>query len=177
MDYQSLLCIAVHSSLKSGDAILEIYDSDFSVEKKSDDSPLTLADKKSHNIISTFLGKSDIPILSEEGREIPFKERSQWNIFWLVDPLDGTKEFIKRNGEFTINIALVENQYPIAGVIYVPYTGELYFANKNEGSYKYIIRQDKMDFNSFYKLKKISNKLPLQKSTSKYTVVGSRPDD
>lgn len=110
-------------SVKAGKAILDIYDSDdFGVEKKSDNSPLTKADKASNEIIERGLKKSfpDIPILSEEGKEIPFEERKNWKRFWLVDPLDGTKEFIKRNDEFTVNIALIENSTPVFGVIYAP---------------------------------------------------------
>jgi len=110
-------------SVKAGKAILDIYNSeDFGVEIKSDNSPLTKADKASNEIIEKGLKKlfPDIPILSEEGKEIPFEERKNWKQFWLVDPLDGTKEFIKRNGEFTANIALIENDTPAFGVIYAP---------------------------------------------------------
>jgi len=102
---------------------MEIYESaDFGVEMKADNSPLTLADKASHEVIVEELKKEfpKIPILSEEGRDIPFEERKNWKKFWLVDPLDGTKEFIKKNGEFTVNIALIENNKPVIGVIYAP---------------------------------------------------------
>ncbi|NOX66679.1 MAG: 3'(2'),5'-bisphosphate nucleotidase CysQ [Chlorobi bacterium] len=126
-------------SVKAGKAILDIYNSeDFGVEIKSDNSPLTKADKASNEIIEKGLKKlfPDIPILSEEGKEIPFEERKDWEKFWLVDPLDGTKEFIKRNGEFTVNIALIENNIPAFGVIYVPVTGEIYYGGPNYGSWK-----------------------------------------
>ena len=110
-------------SLTASKAILQIYNSDnFNVKIKSDNSPLTEADKISHKIIKEGLTKHfpQIPILSEEGKEIPFEERKNWDKFWLVDPLDGTKEFIKKNGEFTVNIALIENNKPVFGVIYAP---------------------------------------------------------
>ncbi len=110
-------------AVKAGEAIMDIYHSaDFGVEMKSDNSPLTLADRASHDIIVEGLKKEfpDIPILSEEGRDIPYEERKNWEKFWLVDPLDGTKEFIKKNDEFTVNIALIENNDAVLGVIYAP---------------------------------------------------------
>lgn len=119
--------------------ILRVYNSDdFDVEIKGDNSPLTKADKASHNIIEKELIRlyPEIPILSEEGKEIIFDERKNWTKFWLVDPLDGTKEFIKRNGEFTVNIALIENGKPILGVIYVPVTNEIYYGDLENGSFK-----------------------------------------
>jgi 3'(2'), 5'-bisphosphate nucleotidase len=126
---------------EAGSAILEIYHHEelFNVvEYKSDDSPLTLADKKSHEIIVQKLKDSFpfIPVLSEEGKNIPFEVRREWAKFWLVDPLDGTKEFIKRNGEFTVNIALIKNEYPVQGVIHAPVSGITYFASEDRGSYK-----------------------------------------
>ncbi len=126
-------------SKEAGKAILKVYNSDdFGTEIKSDNSPLTKADKASNAIIEKRLKEHfpDIPILSEEGKEIPFEERKNWYMFWLVDPLDGTKEFIKRNGEFTVNIALIKNRKPVAGVIYVPVTNEFYFGDVENGSYK-----------------------------------------
>ena len=123
---------------KAGSAVLEIYDTDFDVETKSDNSPLTIADKKSHQIIVSGLKKlyPDIPILSEEGKDTEYSERRKWDTFWLVDPIDGTKEFIKKNGEFTINIALIKNNYPIFGSVYAPYLKELYWASEGLGSWK-----------------------------------------
>src|SRR6056300_1116029 len=108
---------------KAGQAIMEIYESDdFNIEAKGDGSPLTRADQAAHNVIVAGLEKHfpEIPILSEEGKDIPYETRKHWNQFFLVDPLDGTKEFIKRNGEFTVNIALIENGLPIGGVVYAP---------------------------------------------------------
>ncbi len=126
---------------KAGEAIMRIYnDEDFSkvVDFKSDNSPLTLADKASHEVIEAALTAFDpsIPILSEEGKEMAYTERKNWDVFWLVDPLDGTKEFIKRNGEFTVNIALIENKRPVLGVIYVPATDVYYYGKVGEGAYK-----------------------------------------
>ena len=133
----SLLNIAITAALEAGKVILEIYKSDdFEVEVKGDNSPLTRADTASHNVIMSYLETTDIPVLSEEGRDIPYKERKAWKQLWIVDPIDGTKEFIKRNGEFTVNIALIENQRPIIGVIFVPVTGELYFSTKEMGAFK-----------------------------------------
>tara|TARA_B100000029_G_scaffold37697_1_gene35454 strand:+ start:210 stop:968 length:759 start_codon:yes stop_codon:yes gene_type:complete len=122
----------------AGQAILDIYDTAFEVEIKSDNSPLTIADQNSHMIIESGLKSlfPNIPILSEEGRDIPYSERKKWNTFWLVDPLDGTKEFVKRNGEFTVNIALIKNNYPIFGSVYAPYKKELFWAFEGLGAWK-----------------------------------------
>lgn len=136
MNLDNLLKIAKKASLEAGQAILNIYNSeDFGIEKKADQSPLTLADKASNDVITRYLKQTNIPILSEEGKEVTYEERSKWDAFWLVDPLDGTKEFIKKNGEFTVNIALIENQKPILGVVYVPVLEKLYYAVKNKGAF------------------------------------------
>jgi 3'(2'), 5'-bisphosphate nucleotidase len=166
-----LLKLAIKAALKAGAEIMEVYATeDFSIDFKKDDSPLTKADKLSHEVICLFLSTSAIPILSEEGRSIPFEERSAWNQLWIVDPIDGTKEFIKRNGEFTVNIALIENQVPILGVIFVPALSELYFATKEHGAFKV-----SADVNSnLDELIKTATKLPLQSTRSIYTVVASR---
>ncbi len=121
----------------AGDAIMDIYSGEFDVELKGDNSPLTAADKASHDVILDGLHKHfpGIPILSEEGRDIPYEERSQWRRFWLVDPLDGTKEFIKRNGEFTVNIALVEEGTAVAGVVYVPEQEKTYLGISEKGAW------------------------------------------
>ncbi len=126
-------------SCLAGDKILEIYDTDFSVEKKEDNSPLTAADMAAHNTICDALKKltPDIPILSEESSNISFSERQSWFQYWLVDPLDGTREFIKRNGEFSVNIALIEKHQSILGVIHIPVTGINYSACLNNGAYKH----------------------------------------
>lgn len=120
---------AIEAALQAGKAILKVYgQEDLGIEKKQDDSPLTLADQQSNAVINTYLQQTPFPIISEENREIAYADRKDWNECWIVDPLDGTKEFIKRNGEFTVNIALVKNGKPELGVIYVPVTQELYFA-------------------------------------------------
>ena len=127
--------IAKEASLLAGAKILEIYNSDdFAVELKGDNSPLTKADKAAHEIIMSFLEPTDIPVLSEEGRDIAYEERGAWEYLWVVDPLDGTKEFIKRNGEFTVNIALIRNQEPILGVVYAPVLNKLYAAAEGAGA-------------------------------------------
>ncbi len=131
----SCLYMALAAAKEAGDAIDEVYGSSFTVELKEDNSPLTVADKRSHEIISDRL-KGTFPLLSEEGSRIPFEERSGWKYFWLVDPLDGTKEFIRRNGEFTVNIALIHDNAPVIGVIYIPVRGVFYFALDGLGSFK-----------------------------------------
>lgn len=172
---QDLLELAIKASIDAGKEILKIYQQDFDVETKEDDSPLTIADKKSNAIIQSFLNPTDIPILSEEGRNIPFNERKNWKKFWLVDPLDGTKEFVKRNDEFTVNIALIEKNEPVMGVIYVPVLDELYFAESNTGSFK-MEKADKILQGSIGMdiILKKAIKLPLDLSKSKYTIVASR---
>ncbi|WP_421764121.1 3'(2'),5'-bisphosphate nucleotidase CysQ [Ekhidna sp.] len=139
MQLIELLEVAKKASLAAGREILKIYESgDFSVEAKSDNSPLTIADKAAHDKIVSFLEDTNIPILSEEGRTIPYEERSKWEYFWMVDPLDGTKEFIKKNGEFTVNIALIKDGVPILGVVHPPVIGDLYWGLKEEGAFREI---------------------------------------
>lgn len=130
--------------LEAGKAILEVYRTpDFQVTSKEDRSPLTLADSRSHEILSRGLRSlyPQIPLLSEEGKEIPHSVRRQWSLFWLVDPLDGTKEFIKRNDEFTINVALVEDRKPVLGFIYLPVFEVLYLGDIRQGCWE--IRRDR----------------------------------
>ena len=132
----------IHSVIKiarqAGAAIMDVYASDFEIYLKDDRSPLTNADMRANTIITEGLEKliPDVPILSEEGDNIPFNERSKWESYWLVDPLDGTKEFIKKNDEFTVNIALIENGKPIFGVVYAPALDVLYWGEVGEGAYK-----------------------------------------
>ncbi len=123
---------------EAGKAIMEVYGTDFEVRHKDDHSPLTLADMRSHRIIADSLRSRypDIPLLSEEGQGVSFDIRRNWDRFWLIDPLDGTKEFVKRNGEFTVNIALVENSTPVAGVIHIPVTGRLFMADVRKGCWE-----------------------------------------
>ena len=170
MQLSNLLNIALEASVEAGQVIMNIYKSDdFDVQIKSDDSPLTKADLAAHNIIVKHLQKTEIPILSEEDANISFDIRSKWNRFWLVDPLDGTKEFIKKNDEFTVNIALIENGVPILGVVYLPVFKSVYFASKEQGSFY----QDNILTASLEKTINEAEKLP-RELPKIYTVVGSR---
>jgi len=137
MDLKPYILISMQAAIAAGKAINEEYRAkDFAVAYKSDKSPLTIADQKSHEIITGALKKYDLPILSEEGKDTPYEQRRKWGRFWIVDPLDGTKEFIKRNGEFTVNIALIENNFPVLGTIFLPDSNTLYFAGRNFGAFK-----------------------------------------
>jgi len=121
---------------------MEIYQKDFEVEFKADKSPLTEADKTAHNIIEAGLKSLDqqnntsIPMMSEEGKSIPYEDRKNWEYYWLIDPVDGTKEFIKKNGEFTVNIALIHKGVPVLGVVYAPALNETYWAKQGDGAFK-----------------------------------------
>ena len=128
LNRQALMPDLVALAKRAGEAILEVYEQDFSVTHKADDSPLTQADLASHVIIRDALGilTPEIPLLSEESADIDFQTRSGWSQYWLVDPLDGTKEFVNRNGEFTVNIALIQNHKAVCGVVYVPISGVCY---------------------------------------------------
>lgn len=136
MIYKNLLPTAIQAADEACKVILEVYNSDdFQAEAKGDASPLTLADRKAHAVISVILEATNLPVLSEEGKSIPYENRRGWEYFWMVDPLDGTKEFIKRNGEFTVNIALIHQGAPILGVVAVPVTGEIFYASKGNGAF------------------------------------------
>lgn len=137
MSLKPLLEIAIKASKEASKEILDVYHSkDFETQLKSDNSPLTLADKKAHHAIVEHLERTGLPILSEEGKDISYEVRKSWKRFWMVDPLDGTKEFIMRNDEFTVNIALIEDQQPILGVLAVPVTGVIYYGGKGLGVFK-----------------------------------------
>jgi len=169
---EQFLNTAITAALEAGKAILEIYHSgEFDIEIKGDNSPLTRADTASHNVLMSFLSKTEIPVLSEEGRDISYQERKDWSQLWIVDPIDGTKEFIKRNGEFTVNIALIKDQCPLIGVIFVPVTGVLYFSSKEIGAFKISVDLD--DYNVEALLTK-ADKLPLQREDKTFTIVASR---
>jgi len=164
---------AIIASIKAGKEILKIYNTDFEVEYKKDESPLTIADKNANEIIMSFLKNTGIPVLSEEGRSIPYEERKSWNSLWIVDPLDGTKEFVKRNDEFTVNIALIEKGVPVLGVVYVPVTDELYFGDLDSGAFKLL--DASLVYSSSENWIKKANKLPLERRDNyKFTVVASR---
>ena len=139
MNDKKLLDDVVVIARRAGDAILEIYGTEFQVEIKEDKSPLTDADLASHRVIMEGLANLDValPVLSEESAgEIDFAQRADWNPYWLVDPLDGTKEFIKRNGEFTVNIALIRDHEPVLGVVHVPVSGVTYFGARDIGAFR-----------------------------------------
>lgn len=171
-----LLVKALSVSLIAGDAIMEVYGgSDFNIEMKEDNSPLTLADKASNSIIVDGFRDFGIPVLSEEGSVISWGIRQDWERYWLIDPLDGTKEFIKRNDEFTVNIALIENNEPILGVVYLPVLKQLYFALKGHGAYKLEnVEQKELNEEDFEQLLKKSMKLPDHKKGEGIRVVASR---
>ncbi len=176
---EKLLLISLRAAVDAGKAVLDVYNSkEFSVKEKEDKSPLTEADLRSQEAILSFLSKTDFPILSEEGKDIPYFERKNWKKCWLVDPLDGTKEFIKRNGEFTVNIALIEDGIPVLGVVYAPAIGELYFALKGLGAYKIESSEISKIGNEGIDLKTILNSSqflsPSSSNQSEVTVVASR---
>ncbi|MCB0398035.1 MAG: 3'(2'),5'-bisphosphate nucleotidase CysQ [Winogradskyella sp.] len=165
--------LAIETSLKAGKVIMEVYDSVIEVEYKDDKSPLTEADKRSNAIINSYLKTSLIPIISEENKQTDYGVRKTWETCWVVDPVDGTKEFIKRNGEFTVNIALVENGTPKLGVIYVPAIKTLYYGNVEEGK-AFKVELSSHD-SSMNKVLNSSKPLRPKKNTSnKVEVVGSR---
>jgi 3'(2'), 5'-bisphosphate nucleotidase len=181
IQYDKLILTTILAARRAGEAILEVYDSDFAVEHKDDKSPLTLADKRSHEIIEKVLeqtvtvNNSTVPILSEEGKETPYDEREKWEYFWLVDPLDGTKEFVKRNGEFTVNIALIHKHKPVLGIIYIPVKDVFYFAAINVGTYKLENSGILTDDLSIEELIDKSQRLPLvSNNKTTLTVIGSR---
>jgi len=137
MEIKKYIPLIIDAARDAGIKILEVYNSEnFGVEEKGDHSPLTKADQLAHQTIVEKLKETELPILSEEGAKTPYEERKEWEYFWMVDPLDGTKEFIKKNGEFTVNIALIHNQKPILGVVYAPVLDKLYFGGEGIGAFK-----------------------------------------
>lgn len=182
MKHAEYLITAIDAAVKAGKAILDVYESDFAVETKDDKSPLTLADKNSHEIIQADLVGFGIPFVSEEGKSTPYATRKEWSTVWIVDPLDGTKEFVKRNGEFTVNIALIDNQRPILGVVYAPIPQWLYFSTTQIGAYKvtdvqpetFTINMDIDAEDALNELIQKGAKLPIDQPRETYTIVGSR---
>lgn len=173
---QDLLAIAIRASIDAGKEILDVYKNDFDVQYKEDQSPLTQADQAAHKVISKYLEETGFPVLSEEGRHLPYAERKNWEKLWIVDPLDGTKEFIKRNGEFTVNIALIENTRPKMGVVFCPTLNMLYFAGEIAGgSFKAVLQDDwiekspNVDF-----IIQSAVQLPMADHRDHFTVVASR---
>ncbi|HIA35722.1 MAG TPA: 3'(2'),5'-bisphosphate nucleotidase [Flavobacteriales bacterium] len=174
-ELKRLLKVGIVAALEASEEILEVYGmDDFQVEVKEDKSPLTIADKRSNARIEQHLIKTGIPILSEEGEKKSFNERKEWETLWVVDPLDGTKEFVKRNGEFTVNIALVHNNRPVLGVIYVPIKETLYFAAENYGAYKLNINSGGKEVSGIESLVAKATKLPSVMDKEEFVVVGSR---
>ena len=176
----SILFTAIRAALEAGKEIMTVYtdpDADFEIERKADNSPLTIADKKAHGKIVSILKATPYPVLSEEGKDIPVEERLKWQELWIVDPLDGTKEFIKRNGEFTVNIAYVKNGIPEAGVIYIPVKKELYFSDADFGAYKVneIDSTDLQKISSLSALTEKAEQLPYKNiSRTEFIIVASR---
>ena len=172
MSINDNLDLAIKASLKAGDVIMQVYNTVFDVEIKDDKSPLTEADKRANDIINSFLKLTPIPIISEENKQIDYTTRKHWDKCWIVDPVDGTKEFIKRNGEFTVNIALVEKGVPQLGVIYVPVTKTLYFADVlKKQAFKSELTTHKASINEVLQL---SKPLKTKESNKEVEVVGSR---
>ncbi|CAN5745958.1 3'(2'),5'-bisphosphate nucleotidase CysQ [soil metagenome] len=170
---KNFINVSVLAAIEAGKQILEVYKQDFAVETKSDNSPLTIADKKSHEVIKAALEGTGFPLLSEEGKQLPYEERKDWSTFWLVDPLDGTKEFIKKNGEFTVNIALVKDGKPVLGVVYVPVTGVLYYGAEGLGSFAVTI-QEEVSADNIDNILSAATTLPGADQPTIYTVVASR---
>ncbi len=173
IDLKELLLTVITTSIEAGKAILKIYEgADHGVTYKDDKTPLTLADRAAHEVIVKGLSETGIPVLSEEdARQHDYSERSSWTKCWIVDPIDGTKEFIKRNGEFTVNIALAENGKIILGVIYTPVQDVLHFAAVDIGAFRIDQALSISNEQDFFKLAKT---LPLQKLPEVFTIVGSR---
>ncbi len=170
---KELLITAIKAAIEAGKEIMKVYATDFNVEHKGDDSPLTLADKNANDVINSYLQKTNIPIISEENKQTDHTTRKNWDQCWIVDPLDGTKEFVKRNGEFTVNIALIKNGKPLLGVIYVPVSKELYFTNSvGSKSHKHIVEDHTIHIRE---LLEIAQEIrPLQDKNPPIKVVGSR---
>ena len=158
-------------ALKAGQNIMKIYNQDFNVKFKDDKSPLTEADLKANEIICNSLLKlySNIPIMSEENKQIDFDIRKDWEYYWCIDPIDGTKEFIKKNGEFTVNIALIHKDKPVLGVVYAPVLDDIYSAKQNEGAFKNGQKLPlKVNNNQKDKISVVASKSHLSKETQEF---------
>lgn len=173
IDYNQLLKLCIKAAFDAGNEILHFYNTSFDIEIKSDNSPLTNADKAAHQVIAKVLETTNIPVLSEEGKSIPYESRKDWEYMWIVDPLDGTKEFIKHNNEFTVNIALVHNGTPVLGVVYCPPLKWMYYAAENgNGAWKSIV--DSYDSINVDQVIEQAVQLPVIDQSRKFTVVASR---
>ncbi len=164
------LKLSITAALAAGKEIMSVYEGDITFELKEDQSPLTIADMRSNEVIKDFLLKTELPIMSEEDAEIPYEIRKHWDRYWLVDPLDGTKEFIKKNGQFTVNIALIEFGIPVIGVVYAPAMGEIYWTGKDKISYYSSVQN--MDIEPT-KLFESANKINGLKQSNPYKIVKS----
>ncbi|MCB9015270.1 MAG: 3'(2'),5'-bisphosphate nucleotidase CysQ [Lentimicrobiaceae bacterium] len=175
-DYSALLKIAIRTSVEAGRIILEYYSNNYEITYKEDASPLTSADIAANKHICNSLLPTNIPLISEEEKDVPFKIRQKWDEYWLIDPIDGTKEFINRNGQFTVNIALIKNQQPHIGVIYIPVSEELYFGLAGFGSFKMHKNVSLSDINHqpFEYLLQHSDKLPTTFNTSIIKIIVSK---
>jgi 3'(2'), 5'-bisphosphate nucleotidase len=176
MSNEELLEIALKATLKAGKEILQIYARPFRVHYKEDDSPVTEADRRASQLIVNELEVTGIPVISEEENVPAYEKRKDLPRVWLVDPLDGTKEFIKQNGEFSVNIGLIENGFPLLGVVYMPVLKDLYFAAPSLGAFKIpheILTQEDAEHFSLQQFIDRAKKLPLSRPV-KYTVVASR---
>lgn len=174
--YSSDLEIALKAALHAGNEILNIYHdpaADFEVECKADRSPLIIADRCSNEVIMQYLTRTEHPIISEENKNMDYSVRNRWRKVWIVDPLDGTKEFIKRNGEFTVNIALVEDGCPVLGVVYIPVRGVLYYGSEGDGAYR-VEEAHWEKGESVEVLMGRAERLPLQRTEKRFVVVASR---
>ena len=165
---------AIIASIEAGKEILKIYCKDIEVDFKDDNSPLTQADKNANEIILKILAETKIPILSEEGRNISYKRRKRWADLWIVDPLDGTKEFIKHNGEFTVNIALISKNKPMIGVIYAPVLDELYYGERARSAFKVEKAKENLDEFLMNPYGNLAKNLPLEINKKYYGIVASR---
>lgn len=179
----SLVEVAIKAAFAGGKAIMEVYAGPFEVELKTDRSPVTLADRQAHTAIERALASTGLPVLSEEGAHLPFQQRQSWEHYWLVDPLDGTKEFVKRNGEFAVNIALMQrdelpggvlgNATPIAGVIHGPVHDVLYFAWKGGGTHRQHAAATRAAVPAYERVA-MSTRLPVAEPRAAFTILASR---
>jgi 3'(2'), 5'-bisphosphate nucleotidase len=177
LNIKELLDLAINAAILAGSKILSVYETNFNVEFKADKSPVTIADKTASDIIIKHLAISNIKVLSEEDEQFEYSNRKNWKYIWIIDPLDGTREFVKRNGEFTVNIALIENGKPIIGIIYSPVSRNLYFSSSLDGSYKVNGTSMLELMNSNFSIDAMyasAKKMPLQKLPVNYTLVASR---
>jgi 3'(2'), 5'-bisphosphate nucleotidase len=175
-DLNNLLLLAIQSAFIAGKTIMQVYGNDhLLIKRKKDFSPLTLADQSANEVLMGYLEKTQIPVISEEGKQYEYTIRKDWEFFWLVDPLDGTKDFLKRNGEFTVNIALINYNLPLIGVVYAPASGHLYYGAPAIGSYLLSTGGFQKEIPAdMPQIVRLSEKLPFRTDRVHYTIVSSR---